>query len=200
MVGTKAYSVGEGALLNKTNPRCEYGILGLGRIIQESWSTMLGLKEPWNISSSDSGWNPTWLQSYAFGRGRPLRESCAPVLFKTDVSSYDFRLRFSQLFKLKRASGLVLYVHQLVKSLPGEGRSWFLLCRDFMEVLEQSISPRTKSALLRPRWSLSCTFQSFSALSNFAHWGPINCYVPGTVISFCFRDTVSFTTHDSTVT
>ena len=144
--------------------------------------------------------NPTWLQSYAFGRGRPLRESCAPVLFKTDVSSYDFRLRFSQLFKLKRASGLVLYVHQLVKSLPGEGRSWFLLCRDFMEVLEQSISPRTKSALLRPRWSLSCTFQSFSALSNFAHWGPINCYVPGTVISFCFRDTLSFTTHDSTVT
>lgn len=121
MVGTKAYSVGEGALLNKTNPRCKYGILGLGRIVQESWSTMLGLKEPWNISSSDSGWHPTWLQSYALGRGRPLRESCSPVHFKTDVSSYDFRLRFSQLFKLKRASGLVLYVHQLVKSLPGEG-------------------------------------------------------------------------------
>ena len=120
---------------------------------------------PWNISSSDSGWNPTWPQSYALGRGRPLRESCAPFL-KTDVSSYDFRLRFSQLIKLTRASGLVLYIHHY----------W-----------EQD-------------GLFSALFCHFPALSNFAHWGPISRYVPGTATSFCSTDTVSFTTHDRTMT
>lgn len=35
VVGTEAYSAGEGALFNKTKPKYEYRILGLGRAMQE---------------------------------------------------------------------------------------------------------------------------------------------------------------------
>ena len=76
---------------------------------------------------------------------------------------------------------------------------------DFLEVLEQNHS--SEARVLEQNHSSEASQHyldqediHFSALTNFAHWGPINCYVRGIVMSFCFTDIVSFTTHDSTIT
>ena len=71
---------------------------------------------------------------------------------------------------------------------------------DFLEVLEQNHSPEARVLEQNPSSEASQHYLDQDALTNFAHWGPINCYVRGIVMSFCFTDIVSFTTHDSTIT